>query len=86
MAAAGWEARLVVISAGSREAVFGVAQRRRGRRRGELQISRSGQCSSSEQDRIKMAVFANEDADRVAFNRCWMQVEVEHGRQAKLPR
>jgi hypothetical protein len=86
VAAAGWEARLVVISAGSREAVFGVAQRRRGRRRGELQISRSGQCSSSEQDRTKMAVFANEDADRVAFNRCWMQVEVEHGRQAKLPR
>ncbi len=68
MAAAAWEARLAMISAGSEEAVLGVA-RRRGRRRYELQISRSGQCSSSGLDRIEMVVFADEDADRVAFNR-----------------
>jgi hypothetical protein len=71
VAALRWEARVAVISAGSELDFGGAGQRQAGCRlwwRCEAQRSRSGRCSSSGRDQIKMVVFSIEDADRVAFN------------------
>jgi hypothetical protein len=79
--AVGWGARVAVISVGSsvrsREAGSLLVRGRPWGRGCDLQITKSGQCSSSEQDRIGMAGFSSEDADRVAFNGADVQVEVK---------